>query len=105
MYKRSLEKYNFDVVGVFASGAEAIDDIEKIQPDVILMDIMLKGKLDGIETVQRIKEIMNIPFIFITGNNDESTKEKALATKPLSYIVKPVNMKNISELINVKLQV
>ena len=85
----SLKKLGYNVVGVAATGQKAIELCGEKLPDIILMDIMLKGDINGIEAATRIKESYNIPVIFLTAYADENTLSKAKVTEPYAYIIKP----------------
>ena len=100
MYCKSLEKYNYDVSGIVTTGEDAVQKAGELNPDIVLMDIILEGEMDGIEAAAIINEKYNIPVIFITGNNDKSTKNRALATKPLDYLLKPINIESLHRIIN-----
>lgn len=80
------------VIGIFNKAEHAIKQINENLPDVIIMDIKLKGDLDGIEAAKLINKKLSVPIIFITGNSDKKTKERALSIKPLAYLEKPVNL-------------
>lgn len=89
-----LKRINYDSVGIITSGEEAISKIDELNPDLILMDIILEGtlegKLDGIETSRLIKEKIDVPIIFLTAYGDLKTLKKAKLAEPDGYIVKPV---------------
>ena len=86
--KRTLESFGYEVPYVASSSEEAVEKTLEIMPDLILMDIILKGELDGIETVSKIKDL-NIPVIYLTAHSEESTIERAKLTEPYGYIIKP----------------
>ncbi|MDP3486258.1 MAG: PAS domain S-box protein [Methanobacteriaceae archaeon] len=86
--KRTLESFGYEVPYIASSGEETVDKALKIMPDLILMDIILKGESNGINDASKIKEI-NIPIIYLTANLEESTIEKAKFTEPYDYIIKP----------------
>jgi len=86
--KRTLESFGYDVPYIALSGEEAIEKALSIMPDLILMDIILKGDNDGIEAATQIKEL-NIPVIYLTAHSEESTIERAKLTEPYGYIIKP----------------
>lgn len=86
-----LSRLGYTVSGVAFSGEEAIDIIQKSGPDLILMDIGLKGDIDGIEAAKKIKEDHKIPVIFLTGFADENTLLRAKGADPAGYIIKPIN--------------
>lgn len=85
----SLKKLGYNVVGAAATGEKAIELAGEKSPDIILMDIMLKGDITGIEASAEIKEKYNIPIIFLTAYADENTLSKAKVTEPYAYIIKP----------------
>lgn len=85
----SLKKLGYNVVGAAATGERAIELAGEKNPDIILMDIMLKGNITGIEASAEIKDKYNIPIIFLTAYADENTLSKAKVTEPYAYIIKP----------------
>ncbi|KST64548.1 hybrid sensor histidine kinase/response regulator [Mastigocoleus testarum] len=87
--KDCLEKFGYDVPAITAYGEKAIQTAEELNPDLILMDIMLKGKKNGIEAAEEIITRLNIPIIFLTAYSDEYTLNKAKTTQPFGYILKP----------------
>lgn len=89
--KVSLTNLGYAVTAVVPSGEEAVQKAEQDRPDLILMDIVLSGKMDGIETAQQILSRYNIPVIFLTAYSDEKKLERAKAAEPFGYIVKPYN--------------
>lgn len=87
--QQSLKKLGYNVVGAASTGEVAVQLAEEKQPDLILMDIMLKGAKSGIDAATEIKEKFNIPVIYLTAYADESTLSKAKITEPFGYILKP----------------
>ena len=87
--QHSLKKLEYNVVGSASSGEKAIDLIRIEQPDIILMDIMLKGTMNGIEAAEIIKNELSIPVVFLTAYADEATLSKAKISEPYGYILKP----------------
>ncbi|NYB52312.1 MAG: PAS domain S-box protein [Methanobacteriaceae archaeon] len=86
--KRTLESHGFTVPYVASSGEDAVSKAHELLPDLILMDILLKGEINGIEAAKEIKEL-NIPIIYLTAHSEESTVEKAMLTEPYGYLIKP----------------
>lgn len=85
-----LTKMGYEVIGILARGEDAIQNIQENPPDLMLVDVNLKGKLDGIETVQQIRAINDkIGIIYLTANADEATYNRAKVTKPEAFISKP----------------
>lgn len=87
--QNSLKKLGYMVPSVENSGEDAIDAAGQYSPDLILMDIMLKGEISGIEAADQIRKRYQIPVIFLTAYADESTLSKAKVTEPYGYIIKP----------------
>lgn len=87
--QHSLKKLGYNVVGASPTGEKAIELAASENPDIVLMDIMLKGEMNGIEAAKIIKESNSIPIIFLTAYADESTLSKAKITQPYGYILKP----------------
>jgi DNA-binding LytR/AlgR family response regulator len=85
----SLKKLGYNVVGAASTGEKAFELASSENPDIILMDIMLKGDINGIETAERVKKELNIPVIYLTAYADEATLAKAKVTEPYGYIIKP----------------
>jgi len=86
-----LTKLGYEINGIVSRGEEAIIHAKLDVPDIILMDVNLKGSIDGIETVSAIQKVANIPVIYITANNDEPTFIRAKKTHPHAFISKPMN--------------
>lgn len=93
---RDLGYHNIHIV---PTGEEAIHETIKFSPDVVLMDIVLGGQIDGIETARQINDIHTLPVIFITSSSDSNTLKRALTTNPAGYIVKPVDKKELKSAI------
>ena len=85
----SLKKLGYNVVGAANTGEKAVDLALELKPNLVLMDIMLKGEMTGIDAAAQIKEKLNVPVIFLTAYADESTLNKAKVTEPYGYIIKP----------------
>lgn len=94
--KHKLEDLGYDVVGIVATGEGAVTTALKTVPDLILMDIVLKGDLDGIEAAQQIHKHQDTPIIYITAYSDEEVLERARITEPYGYILKPFKKSEIN---------
>jgi two-component system response regulator LytT len=86
-----LTSLGYEVTGILPRGEEAILHVEKHSPQLLLMDINLKGSLNGIETAKAIQRNNDIPIIYLTANSDDTTFEKARETHPMAFITKPFN--------------
>ena len=84
-----LKKLGYNVVGITGSGKEAVCLAASSGPDVIIMDINIKGEIDGIETANRIIRDFDIPIVYLTGDQDLKTFERAKVTDDCEYLVKP----------------
>jgi len=87
--RRSLLNMGYSVTSVVSSGALAIKDAEEKSPDLILMDIVLDGEMDGIEAAKLKRSRFNIPIVFLTAYSDENILERAKITEPFGYVIKP----------------
>jgi PAS domain S-box-containing protein len=87
--RNQLVKLGYEVSGIAASGDQALRQIETSLPDLILMDIHIEGKIDGIETAARILRDHQVPVIYVTSSAAEETLERARDTKPYGYLIKP----------------
>jgi len=85
-----LKKLNYNPIAIVPSGEEAISKIKNLNLDLVLMDIILAGTMDGIETAETINKNYNIPIIFITAYGDKKTLNRAKLSEPYGYIVKPI---------------
>ena len=96
-----LDLLGHEVLSVAESGEEAILQLCEEEPQIILLDIQLKGKMDGIEVAKLVKDKYNIPFIFTTAFADPDTIQRAIKEGPFGYIVKPYGIKDITAAIEV----
>ncbi len=93
--EESLMSLGYDVQKTVASGQDAIDEVERKLPDLILMDIILKGDMTGIDAATIIGKQHDVPVIFLTANADVATIEKAKISLPYGYIIKPFSEKDL----------
>ncbi len=93
--QNSLKTLGYNVVGIASSGEEAIEMAKKYRPDMVLMDIVLKGMIDGIEAADQIRNNFNIPAVFLTAYGDESTLNRAKITEPFGYLLKPFKERDL----------
>ena len=92
---RNLQDFGYTVCSTASTGDEAIERAAAERPDLILMDIVLNGKMDGIEAADRITSQFDIPVIYLTSYTDQEYIERAKQTKPFGYLVKPYNQKEL----------
>lgn len=98
-----LQGLDYHVPHIATSGETAIELIENEHPDVVLMDIVLRGGMDGIETARAIRSRADIPVIFLTAYTDEAILERAKMSEPYGYIVKPFEQRELHSAIQVAL--
>ena len=102
-----LSKLGYEVTGIESRGEEAVNHALENRPDIILMDIQLKGGINGVEAAKKIQEKASIPLIYLTANSDEASFQMAKETKPGAFISKPLNKLNLQrtiELVEEKIQ-
>jgi PAS domain S-box-containing protein len=101
--KRSLQSIGYEVAAVVSSGEKAVEKADEIRPDLVLMDIVLMGKMNGIEAAGRIRSAFNIPVIYLTAYSDEEILERAKITEPFGYIIKPFDDRELHSVIEMSL--
>lgn len=93
--KRVLQSLGYNVVATCISGEEALKEVKKSKPDLVLMDIILKGKMNGIEAARKIKQNFDLPVIFLTAYSNITYINRAKATEPFGYILKPIDERTL----------
>ncbi len=101
--EKSLTAMGYDVPLTTPRGEEAVQKVPEIEPDLVLMDIRLKGALDGIEAAERIRSTFHIPVIFLTAYADGPTLERAKVSEPYGYILKPFEEKSLQAAVEMTL--
>lgn len=100
LLQKQIERMGYRLADKVESGEEAIERTQALKPDLVLMDIKLAGTMDGIDAAERISREYKIPVIFVTGHGDVGTRKRAEQIKPVDYLVKPVEMNILQEVIN-----
>jgi len=95
VYENYIKKMGWKTLGKFVDGKSAIQGVKDLNPDLILMDIFLKGDLDGIDTMKQIRGFSNAPVIYITGNSDHHHAERAKDTGYVDYLIKPITLDDL----------
>jgi CheY-like chemotaxis protein len=98
--ERYLKSVDIEVTDVISRGEHVAKSVEDNAPDVVLMDIVLKGGMSGIEAVAQLKKNRDIPVIYITAHFDVATIKKVRETNPYAYIEKPINYPKLRRLLN-----
>jgi DNA-binding NarL/FixJ family response regulator len=99
-----LSLFEFDVVGVAATVSDALCLAQNTHPDLVIFDVRLAGKQDGIEGARLLRQIMDIPVVFLTGQGDRETRARAQFVNPAAYLVKPVSPARIFSAVEAALQ-
>jgi DNA-binding NarL/FixJ family response regulator len=97
--KNILVKKGYEITGICDKGEDAIKSAGKNRPDLILMDILLNGKLNGIEAAANISKKFDIPIIYLTALTDVDTYLKAIKTEPKKYLMKPLEVESLEKAI------
>jgi CheY-like chemotaxis protein len=98
-----LGSLGYEVVGTTDHGEDAINKATTLKPDLVIMDIMLKGAMDGISAAETISTRLQIPVIFLTAHSDESTLQRAKVTAPYGYILKPFDAEDLRTSVEIAL--
>ena len=100
-----LAELGYEVVAIVDTGEKAIEVTEQRKPDIILMDIRIKGEIDGIDTAEIIRSKFEIPVVFLTAHLDEERLEKVKLTMPFGYILKPIKERDLKVTLEMALHV
>jgi CheY-like chemotaxis protein len=95
--ERRLRGLGYTVVALVSTGTEAVDQALEQQPDMVLMDIRLRGEMDGIEAIASIRKLLNVRTIYMTAYTDEATLARAQATQPDAFLHKPFTSRSLQE--------
>ena len=87
--EEALTRLGYRVAGIASEGAQAVAMARALNPDLIVMDVSLRGELDGIQAARQIHQHSHLPIIFLTGHSDSDTLQRAVSTGPLGYLIKP----------------
>lgn len=95
--EKMIQKLGYTVVGKAKSGEETLEKFEELNPEILVIDIQLAGRLNGIQTVEKIRELYsNIPVIFLSGDNSSSILKKAETVDYIDFLLKPVSSNDLS---------
>ena len=101
--RSNLQELGYEVAGVASSGEEAIEKVAEERPDLVLMDIRLQGRLDGIDAAGQIRARFDIPVVYLTAHADEATLQRAKLTEPFGYLLKPFEERELQTTIELAL--
>ena len=99
--ENTLKKLGYVVVGNVASGEDAISKSDQVRPELVLMDVRLRGEMDGIQAAEIIRDRFNLPVVYLTAYADEETILRAKKTTPFGYLVKPFNERELRATIEI----
>jgi PAS domain S-box-containing protein len=102
-FENILNSFGFKIVGIASTGEEALNMVSETEPDLVLIDIVLKGPMDGIEVATHIKENFDIPVIYLTAHPEQSAIDRAKTTTPYGYLIKPVSKTDLRTTIELAL--
>jgi DNA-binding LytR/AlgR family response regulator len=98
-----LNKLGYEVTGIVPRGEEALVHLKEQTPDILLLDINLKGELDGVETAKEMQKTHNVPIIYLTANTDDANFNRAKETHPYAFITKPFKKLDLKRAIELTL--
>ena len=98
-----LRSLGYTVETVVSSGKKAVEEAGRLRPDLVLMDIRLKGEMDGVEATTAIRADLDIPVVYLTAYEDEDTLRRAKITEPYGYILKPFEERELHTAIEIAL--
>ncbi|NMB77520.1 MAG: response regulator [Methanomicrobiales archaeon] len=101
--KETLQSLGYAVAGMAKSGETAVEKIGESRPGLVLMDIHLAGKMDGIDTAEKVHTLFNIPVVFLTAYADNALLERAKHTEPYGYLIKPYDDRGLQSTIEMAL--
>lgn len=95
LYESYLERLGFQTEGELVYGKTAIEVAQNLNPDLIIMDILLEGEIDGIDAMHEIRKFSDVPVIYITGNSDPYHVKRAEETDYIDYLTKPIEFDDL----------
>ena len=102
--RRRLKAMGYEVTGVVTNGEDAIRRVEELSPDLVVMDISLRGEMDGVEAAHRIRQQFGTPIVYITGHGDPDTLQRAKSTPGFAFVLKPVEDREMQYVIELVLK-
>lgn len=96
LYQNYLNQKVYKTLGEVRDGESAVGLVKKYSPDIVIMDIMLEGSIDGVEAAERIRAFSEVPILFITGNSDYRYKQRVASIPNSGFMVKPISEDKLS---------
>lgn len=95
--EKMVSRLGYSVIGIAKSGEELLNKIKQYNPDIILIDVQLAGSMDGIQTVEKLRQRhFNIPVIFISGSGEKELLDRARKVNYVDYLLKPIDEEMLS---------
>lgn len=101
--QQQLTEMGYDVPDIAGAGAEALEKVEALNPDLVLMDIRLRGDMDGVAAAEQVRSRFGIPVVYLTAYADDTTVQRAKTTEPFGYILKPFQERELETTIEIAL--
>jgi two-component system, response regulator PdtaR len=101
--KETLNNLGYEVTGIAKSGETALEKVRELRPDLVLMDIHLATRMDGVETAGKIHALYGIPIIYLTAYADKALLDRAKVTEPYGYVIKPYDERELHSVIEMAL--
>ncbi len=95
-----LEFWGYEVLEPAATSSDALERVANEKPDLVILDIRIQGETDGIETAKKIREMIGIPVVFVTGYTDSEIRKRAEEAGPAGYLTKPLDLTRLKSLID-----
>lgn len=102
--KEMLSDFDYEIVGIAANGTKALQLVTAKTPDLVLMDITLQNREDGIEVAEAISKISSVPIVFLTANDKNKTIDRAINIKPYGYVLKPFKAVELKTAVEIALK-
>ena len=99
--KQSLVSLGYNVLAIASTGQDALAQTAAQKPDIVLMDVMLKGDIDGVETAEIMRGLYDIPIVYLTAYSDDATLDRAKHTEPFGYILKPYQERDLETTVEI----
>jgi two-component system, response regulator PdtaR len=94
--EKQLQKFGYNLVAKVTNGKDAIEAVRQHEPDLVIMDIKIDGDMDGIDAMNAIRNFSQVPVIYMSGNSDSGTRDRAAETMPVDYMVKPIPIQELN---------
>jgi len=99
VYEQHIKNMGYETLDARVDALSAIDAVKEYDPDLVIMDIILEGSMDGIDAMKQIRQFSDIPVIYVSGNSDQVHKQRADETGYVAYLVKPITRNDLKQTI------